>query len=482
MMTTALPAVAGDVLKFAVRSSLLSLLVLATPWCARAADCVRWTLRTDAGAPEARAGHVMAYDSDRGVTVLFGGHRFAEVGVNLVYFNDTWEYDGNSWQRIVIDGPSPLWRTASAMCYDSVRHEMVLAGGYNGDEDENDGYLYDCWVYRTSGPGHGVWTRSSNLASLSIEPKDGARVGHAMVFDSKRGVAVLVGGTKAENPFVSAPDTTRTSSVLERYSSSQRWSYIKDLFDYILKEGAELYTYYEGPTGHVLVYDSDSGVISLGGGAYYYFLKYDQWRDLDWEQFFPITKAGQYATPIRNRPLGGEFIGHRRNFAAAYDTDRKRIVVFGGNLAGENQEGNEDPGGRLDELRFVTSSSGASGYTGIRPNIKTPPPRELHAMVYDTRRKCIVLFGGSRYLTSFYSDTWEYGLGVVPSFYIQKTNSGTPNGSPAQPFQTISQAVAAAAPDCPTTLRVAGGDYKEGALSLRKPMRLEPRNGPVRIH
>src|SRR6186997_2176498 len=99
------------------------------------ADEIRWAARTDVGSPEARAGHVMAYDSDRGITVLFGGHRFDE-DLDLVYFNDTWEYNGNSWQRVTIDGPVPLWRTQSAMCYDSVRREMVLVAGFNGDEDE----------------------------------------------------------------------------------------------------------------------------------------------------------------------------------------------------------------------------------------------------------------------------------------------------------------------------------------------------------
>ena len=41
------------------------------------------------GSPGQRAHHAMAYDSDRGVTVLFGG----EIGVtgSETYFNDTWQ-------------------------------------------------------------------------------------------------------------------------------------------------------------------------------------------------------------------------------------------------------------------------------------------------------------------------------------------------------------------------------------------------------
>ncbi len=457
---------------------------------ARGADCLRWVQRTDVGAPEARAGHVMAYDTDRGVTVMFGGHRLVEDALpDFVYFNDTWEYDGIAWRRIIIDGPSPLWRTASAMCYDSVRHEMVLAGGYNSHDDEKDGYLHDTWVYRSTGPGHGVWSRTTDLAFSGVDPLDGTRAGHAMVFDSRRGVAVLVGGTKGENSSVGAPDTDRTSEIQERWSEFEVWGRPSalHLFDFIIRGDAERYTYYEGPTGHVLVFDSDTGLISLGGGAYYYFIKFDEWRDLDWEQFFPISVLQgdgmlAYATPVRNRPLGGDFIGSRRNFAAAYDTHRKRIVVFGGQLAGENREGKEDPGNRHDELEYRPGTDGSPNYVATRLAINTPPARELHTMVYDIRRRRMVLFGGSREFVNLYNDTWEYGLDAVPVFFVDASNAGVQDGSLARPFRTIREAITAAAPDCPTILSIQAGDYREGAFSIRKPMRLEVRNGPVRIH
>jgi len=79
----------------------------------------------------------MAYDSARGVTVLFGGWD----GDNRT--SDTWEWDGSDWTSISTTGPSA--RIYLPMAYDSARGVTVLFGG-SGDP----GYLGDTWEY--SGP------------------------------------------------------------------------------------------------------------------------------------------------------------------------------------------------------------------------------------------------------------------------------------------------------------------------------------------
>src|SRR5882672_10594794 len=67
--------------------------------------------------------HAMAYDSARGVTVLFGG-------AGGVFNGETWEWNGTAWSRRVVSSPSP--RDGHAMAYDSARHVTVLFGGYTG--------------------------------------------------------------------------------------------------------------------------------------------------------------------------------------------------------------------------------------------------------------------------------------------------------------------------------------------------------------
>jgi len=99
-------------------------------------DGTSWTLRSSSG-PEPRVYHAMAYDSTRGVTVLFGGR-----GAGGRY-GDTWEWDGTSWTHRSSSGPSA--RNATAMTYDSVRGVTVLFGG------QEPGYDYDDETWEGTG-------------------------------------------------------------------------------------------------------------------------------------------------------------------------------------------------------------------------------------------------------------------------------------------------------------------------------------------
>ena len=86
-------------------------------------------------APTGRTEPGMAFDKDRGVTVLFGGYS----GVNN---NDTWEWDGTSWTKRLDSGPSP--RAVVGMAYDEQEHEVILFGGTDGS-DGFRGYMDLRW-------------------------------------------------------------------------------------------------------------------------------------------------------------------------------------------------------------------------------------------------------------------------------------------------------------------------------------------------
>lgn len=76
------------------------------------------------GDPMFRAGHVMAFDSAAGVTLLFSGSSSAE-GVF-----QTWAWDGTLWALLSNMGPPA--RVNAAMAYDSDRAVAVLFGGLTG--------------------------------------------------------------------------------------------------------------------------------------------------------------------------------------------------------------------------------------------------------------------------------------------------------------------------------------------------------------
>ena len=130
--------------------------------------CANWS---SAGSPPPRQAHAMAYDSARGVVVLFGGLDGAEVK------GDTWEWDGFHWtQKTPFNSPPP--RYGHAMAYDSGRGVTVLTGGNTGSS-----FAFGTWEWNGTN-----WT--SRIPSSIFS----ARARHAMAYDSVRHVTVMFGG------------------------------------------------------------------------------------------------------------------------------------------------------------------------------------------------------------------------------------------------------------------------------------------------
>lgn len=93
-----------------------------------------WQVVTD-GAPPRRTQAAMAYDEARGVSVLFGGTAcgfdqfFCPWGdpSGRIFYHDTWEWNGTTWNRASFAGPS--YHRFHSMAYDSVRQRVVTYGG-----------------------------------------------------------------------------------------------------------------------------------------------------------------------------------------------------------------------------------------------------------------------------------------------------------------------------------------------------------------
>lgn len=124
--------------------------------------------------PSSRRLHAMAYESDRGVVVLFGGND------GSTQLDDTWEWNGSNWvERFPTTAPSA--RTLQTMTYDDFRTETILFGGYSGQ------HLNDTWVWDGTD-----WFQRFPQDS----PSERASAG--MAFDSWRGASVLFGGPDDE--------------------------------------------------------------------------------------------------------------------------------------------------------------------------------------------------------------------------------------------------------------------------------------------
>ncbi len=86
------------------------------------------------------AAHQMVYDSVRNKMVVFGGIK----GIGVIS-NETWEFDGTIWTKVADTGPEG--REGFGMVFDSNRGVTVLFGGllYTLHGFEQDIIFSDMW-------------------------------------------------------------------------------------------------------------------------------------------------------------------------------------------------------------------------------------------------------------------------------------------------------------------------------------------------
>lgn len=82
-----------------------------------------WTQVATTG-PSARFWQAMAYDSQRGRTVLFGG---TSTGVD--HFGDTWGWDGTTWTQVTATGPAGRYYHCHGLRQPAWAHRAVRGQG-----------------------------------------------------------------------------------------------------------------------------------------------------------------------------------------------------------------------------------------------------------------------------------------------------------------------------------------------------------------
>jgi hypothetical protein len=142
-------------------------------------DGTTWTQITTTGNPGPRERPAMCYHAGVGATVMFGGYD----GVALT--DQTWIYIGttSTWLQLVIPGPKPSPRNASALVYDSLHNQCVLMGG-----QDVANVLSDTWVFDGS-----RWVQQATTTQPARD--------HVMAFLPTTGQVVRFGG------FTAAPST-----------------------------------------------------------------------------------------------------------------------------------------------------------------------------------------------------------------------------------------------------------------------------------
>lgn len=102
----------------------------------------------DAQTPKPRWGHQMVYDANMKHTLIFGGsHNGQDMG-------DLWAWNGTSWRMLTETGPAP--RIGFVLAYDKKRKETILFGGRSNERLLNDTWKWDGvrWTeLKVQGPG-----------------------------------------------------------------------------------------------------------------------------------------------------------------------------------------------------------------------------------------------------------------------------------------------------------------------------------------
>lgn len=334
-----------------------------------------------------------AYDTDRGVTVLFGGRRWLDADFVDQRFNDTWEWDGSHWRLASLGGysgpTSPEPRFQHAMAYDRVRGETIMIGG-----NQVAGFAW-------------AWDGANWLLRNPGVP---AREAHDLAFDESRGLMVLFGGSSGSRETWESDGNswTRRSAgdpnggPAPEARNEHRMAFHAGLGQVVLVGGLQS----QSPIG-------ERGDTWAWNGAYWdklwdvgpspvqsFGMVYDEQRGA----LFTLGGTTQGTQPLMFPPRQEEWVSHdsgwtsdaavvpkRTGHSVAYDNVRREVLLFGG----------RPPSGSP----FVDLWGLRDGDWGQRA-ASGPTPRIDGVMAFDRARGRLVVFGGS--VSGDPNLTWEW--------------------------------------------------------------------------
>jgi hypothetical protein len=386
-----------------------------------------WTQHNTDG-PSARDRHAMAFfddpnDPSASRAVLFGGWHYG-------FLNDTWEWDGNTWELKQPNGSSPSARYDHALAFDAARSEIVLFGGTDAS-----GNLGDTWTWDGS-----TWQQES--------PDDSPAPcsWFAMAYDSLRGVVVLAGcdGTWEWNgntwllrdpngPLGSAMayDPERHVAVLYDAPDANTWEWDGSVWT---QRGSMYSGAYNGYGARMVYWPMGHSVLLHGGkaGSYdYYFATASLWSPDCKNPIIVLQPIGQVATVDdtvefsinTGNPPGAPPFSYRWRCDGAPLQDGS--TEWGSTIAGSGTKILTITGTRMPDAgvydAVVTNECGSATswpatlemqpcrdwYLG-EPSAPIPTARYSPGIAYDSQQGLAVLHSGRNAAWQYLPDTWQF--------------------------------------------------------------------------
>jgi len=349
--------------------------------------------------PDRREDFFMAYDEERGVTVLFGGFGVSDFQGGS---DETWEWDGIQWVEKFPGTCIPRPRAGASLAYHKNVKQVFMIGGadFGGTGD----YYHETWAWDGF-----LWTKINTAHNPPY-----CRFISCISYDSKRDRIVVFGGFGASNDL---------------------WEFDSTEWDWVNVIPASVPIAYDAAMG----FDNIANSTYLIGTEYYMEVLTWLWDGSKWEIVniggLPERNYVAYAVDesrgigvlfggraVVDRRLGDtwEFDGtnwievlpgsdpnrppHRYVSALGYDGSNEQMILFGGyHLAFDgSQVYLDDTWARKD-----------GSWTELNPPV-SPNRRYAHAMAWDDYRQELVLFGGRDRTAGadiFCNDTWVWKNG-----------------------------------------------------------------------
>ena len=309
-----------------------------------------WMDMNPSNAPSGYLNMAMVYDSDADRMLVFGGYDGSPDGSN-----ETWAYDfgSNTWTNLAPSvHPDAGWLDRAA--YDSWGKRTIMFGGWDGVAGT---YSNETWGFDFQA---NTWTNLRPVQHPSARSRQG------MVFDAGSDRIIIFGGHTIEDQY-----------------SSETWAYS------LAGNAWANMTSAVRPPGRRspgMAYDSTADRAILFGG---YDSKAGRVYNDTWAYDFDANTWTNLSPPTAPAPRFG--------LGFAYDSGIDRSILFGGVQGGDNVTWAYD---------FTNNS------WSVLSTEHSPPVHSLQGMAYDTQSARTIMFGGGSGVPG--NDTWALQTAESP--------------------------------------------------------------------
>jgi hypothetical protein len=385
-----------------------------------------WTQLSPGGtAPDARKGHAAAYDPYSQRMLVFGGYTTSYTDEALAL--DLSDGADGTWSALSPGGTGPSARSGAASAFEPVGNTLIVMGGTPDGANASD----ETWFLGFSGGADGNWSELDG----PFESIESASFAAAALGGRSRRMLLYGGKGSTGNACDITTELSLTSAgsgVLAELSASGDTP--------PGGEGCRLVC--DTPNRRLILVTASGEVHAHSrtaspdgtwtrlypSGAAPSFTDFETVLDTAHQRLVMFDSLGNMGMLDRSDGGNGSWTSYnytagapsgRSGFSLAYDTGGQRMLLFGGNAAGIEQN---------DLWAYSLDGAGEGGWSTLSPSGGPPSARAHAVMVMDAGGRRAILFGGGND-TAVFNDVWTLDVTSRGSeVWSELSTSGSPSG------------------------------------------------------